>query len=147
MNLRPVDPNTPVIAHRLNNLQAVCLPADVPCEYRPNDLWWIAYDDRVPVGFCCVRPTASDPYTWYLARAGVIPSHRGKGYQARMLSCRVRAASNAGAEVVVTDCTAENAASANSLIRCGFRVYNPVTRWALPSSVYWRKSCSKFASP
>jgi len=122
----------------LDYLQVTCLPGDEPCEYKPADQWVIAMDGDIPVAFGCVRPTPNDPGTWYLARAGVIGSARGKGLQKRLIRWRVSAAKAAGATLIVTDCTNDNAASANSLIRAGFRVYDPQTAWAMPTSIYWR---------
>lgn len=137
MRLRRVDPIRDAIA--LDALQRDCLPHDEPCEYKPRDVWHVAFDGALPVGFCCVRPTSSTPSIWYLARAGVVPEARGRGLQKRMIRTRLSAAKRAGASSVVTDCTLDNAASANSLIACGFRVFTPRYRWALPRSIYWRK--------
>ena len=39
---------------------------------------------------------------------------------------------------LITD-TIENPASANHLIDCGFRLFDPITLWANEGSLYWRK--------
>jgi GNAT superfamily N-acetyltransferase len=140
MRTARVNPENPKARATLDYLQALCFPYDVACEYRPADLWWIVYDAGHPVAFCCTRPTTADPAWWYLARAGVLPAARGKGIQKRMLRTREHAARKAGALVMVTDCTNDNYASANSLMGCGYRLYNPAYRWGLPNSLYWRKA-------
>lgn len=120
----------------LGILQAECLPADVPYPYKDRDLWWVATDDGEPVGFAVVSPLSHG--LWYMSRAGVVPSARGHGLQKRLIRVRLRAARSAGAAMVITDCTAANVASANSLIACGLRPYTPAHKWALPDSIYWR---------
>lgn len=137
--LRRVNPAS--MQDALTLMQQECLPGDVPTEYRPDDLWWVAYSGREPAGFCCIRPVPNHPGMWYMARAGVMPDYRGRGLQLRMLRTRIHAAKKAGATIIVSDCTAANSASANNLIRAGFRVYDPVYRWGLPSSIYWRLKC------
>lgn len=136
MKLRRVQPTK--WRETLDKLQAECFPYDTPCAYLPNDLWWIAFDGEQAVGFCAVRPSLNYPDTWYLCRAGVLSSHRGRGLQKRMIRARVAAARRAGASAVITDCTVENCPSANSLIACGFRLFRPPNKWATAAANYWR---------
>lgn len=121
----------------LHKMQKTCLPHDRP--YFPtNGTYWIGYDSSNPVAFCVVAPSVRWIDTAYLARAGVLPSHRGQGLQKRMISIRERWARRNGYAWVVTD-TAENPASANSLISRGYRMFVPSNPWGLDYSVYWRK--------
>jgi len=135
MRFRQIDPCIHLFT--LQALQLTTLPYDTPCVVKPDDLWWIGYDGPNAVAFCCIRPLGDG--LWYLARAGVLSTHRGKGLQKRMIRLRVNAAMRNGAKHVITDCTLSNPASANSLIACGFKVYTPARAWGLPTSVYWRK--------
>lgn len=138
VRVRKVDPLTyyPILA----DLQKECLPSDEPCPVKPGDIWFIGFDGQEPACFGVVRPLVAG--MWYLARAGVRDKYRGQGLQRRLIKSRIRAAKAQGATTIVTDTTATNAPSANSLIRCGFRVYVPAWRWALPNSIYWRFQCA-----
>lgn len=70
-------------------------------------------------------------------RAGVIPSHRGKGLQTRMIAVRVAKAKRLGWKYVLTY-THDNCPSANNLIDCGFKLYDPRNPYAADGSLYWR---------
>lgn len=121
----------------LHKMQRVCLPHDRP--YFPNrGTYWIGYDRGEPIAFCIVAPSLRWGDTVYLARAGVMPSHRGQGLQKRMILIRERWARRNGYTWAITD-TAENPASANSLITRGYRMFDPSDPWGLDYSVYWRK--------
>ncbi len=121
----------------LHKMQKACLPHDRP--YFPaNGTYWIAYDAEQPVAFCIVAPSVRWVDTVYLARAGVLPSHRGLGLQKRMISIRERWARRNGYMWAITD-TADNPASANSLITRGYRMFDPSKPWGLDYSLYWRK--------
>lgn len=134
MRLQKVDPAK--CGDILTDLQLRCLPSDVPTEYKAQDSWWLVLDDGYPVGFAGVRNLGQG--IWYLCRAGVVYKARGHGLQKRLIRARVAAARKGGGTAVISDCTAENAASANSLIAAGFRLYTPAAKWGLPTSLYWR---------
>lgn len=102
-----------------------------------NSAWWI-WRDSEPAGFCGVRAVTLEPWTWFLVRAGLLPHARGRGRQRRMIRTRVAYARTCGAERVVTYTVHGNWRSANNLIRCGFSLYEPVTRWA-GKVLYWEK--------
>jgi GNAT superfamily N-acetyltransferase len=138
MNIRRVNPEK--YQGVLDAMQLACLPSDELCAYKPDDLWFIAFDAGTPAAFGCVRPLPLDPGVWYLARAGVLDEYQGRGLQKRLIAARLRAAKRAGAGWVYTDCTAVNYGSANSLIACGFKLFKPGRAWALPNSLYWRKA-------
>lgn len=136
MTIKRVNPKTR--AFELDALQLMCLPSDEPCSYKAGDLWFLALDGKAAVGFACIRPLPREPGVWYLARAGVVDTHQGRGIQKKLIATRVRAAKRAGAHTILTDCTSVNYASANSLIAQGFRLFKPGHPWALPNSLYWR---------
>ncbi len=126
----------------LLDLQRACFPVDQPYD-TARGWWWVAETlDDVPVAFAGLSETYADPRMGYLCRAGVIPVARGAGLQKRMIRVRMRYARALGMREVVTDTAQGNHASANSLIACGFKMYEPATRWALPGSLYWRKPVS-----
>ena len=100
--------------------------------------WWVARQGEVAVAFCGVQPSAHWGDCVYLVRAGVMPSHRGLGLQKRLIKVRERFARQMGASWSITY-TYRNPASSNSLIRCGYRIYEPASPWGPAGSIYWRK--------
>jgi GNAT superfamily N-acetyltransferase len=105
--------------------------------------WWLAYDGKDPVAFCGLTP--SDVYVdaAYLKRAGVLPAWQGRGLQRRMIRIREREARKAGFLYLRTDVSNDNPASANNLIKCGFRMFWPKQPWAFDYSTYWVKDLAK----
>jgi GNAT superfamily N-acetyltransferase len=105
--------------------------------------WWIAYDgdprEHVVVGFGGCRTARGDEKALYLCRAGVVPAYRGLGIQRKLIKERERFARAHGYERVITDCTSDNIASANTLIKTGFKLWKPPHPWAFATSLYWKK--------
>lgn len=91
------------------------------------------------VAFCGLRELSSSPGVWFLCRAGVLEAYRGKGLQKRMIRLRLRYAKAHRGKLAITYTTKENFASANSLISCGFRLYDPEWAWAGREMLYWQK--------
>jgi GNAT superfamily N-acetyltransferase len=120
----------------LIKLQKHCLPNDKP--YSAAGWYWIGYEDNKPVAFCVLAPSRRWADTVYLARAGVIETHRGQGLQKRMIQIRNAYAKRKGYTWAVTD-TTDNPASSNSLISKGFKLFTPSCPWGYSSSLYWRK--------
>lgn len=136
--VRQVDPKDPEIRALLIRMQQECLPSDRPLNPTEGD-WWVAYTDAgVPVGFCSIKPSVRWEETGYLSRAGVIAAHQGKGLQKRMIRVRINRAKRLGWKWILSD-TSDNPASANSLIACGFKMYEPRDPYGLKTSVYWRR--------
>jgi GNAT superfamily N-acetyltransferase len=122
---------------QLADLQTTVLPSDVPY---PTDrgAWWLVYDDGKPVAFAGVVPFTRWCDCAYLCRAGVLPTHRGKGLQKRLIALREQYARRVGMKWVVTDTTA-NPASSNSLISRQYRLFDPTKPWGPSGALYWRK--------
>lgn len=137
IRVRRVDASDPATAALLHWLQLATLPSDepVPCT---EAYWWVAYVDDAPAGFAGVRASAQFGDCGYLCRAGVLPPHRGRGIQKRLLRAREQYARRRGWRWLLSD-TCDNPASANSLASAGYRMYQPSAPWALPRSLYWRK--------
>lgn len=99
--------------------------------------WWIAWLGDVAAGFAGMEPEP-DGVTGYLTRSGVLPEHRGHKLQVRLIRAREAKARELALTRMVSDTTG-NIPSANSLIRAGYRLYEPVKRWAYDDSLYWQK--------
>ena len=122
----------------LIRMQQECLPSDRPLNPTEGD-WWICYaDNGAPAGFCSIKPSVRWEETGYLSRAGVLDAHQGKGLQKRMIKVRINRAKRLGWKWLLSD-TSENPASANSLIACGFKMYEPRDPYGLKTSLYWRR--------
>lgn len=121
-------------------LDEICFPADD--RINPADsLWWIAWHGKQPVAYAGLRLCRLEQNLGaaFLCRAGVIPAHRGRGLQKRLIRVRENAARKLAITELVTYCVTYNAPSINSLIRCGYRTYNPATKYGGPNAVYFRK--------
>jgi GNAT superfamily N-acetyltransferase len=143
IRVKRVDPAKPATAALLQWLQLEVLPQDVPME--PGDgVWWVAYDGPSPIAFASLKVSELYPEGWaYLSRAGVLPPYRGRGLQKRLIRAREAFARRSGLTTLITDTTCSNAPSSNSLIACGFRLYQPARPWGLPSANYWIKRLTR----
>ena len=112
-----VDAYDPEIEALLIRLQTDCLPGDQPLSPRDGD-WWICYSEAgIPVAFCSIKPSLRWAETGYLSRAGVLPGHRGRGLQKRLIRVRVARARQLGWKWL----------------------YEPTYPYGLKTSVYWRR--------
>ena len=135
--IKLVDINKPDIKATLIALQKECLPLDKPV--KPTyGYWWILYHAGQPVGFAALNSSYRWAKTGYLMRAGVVQEHQGRGLQRRLIRVRERKARQMGWEYMLSD-THYNPASANNLIKCGYKMYEPSTEWAFKASNYWIK--------
>jgi GNAT superfamily N-acetyltransferase len=139
MTTRRVDGATH--ARILRQLQRAALPYDEPMSTDEGS-WWVTFVGETPVAFAGSKRSTRWNDAVYLCRAGVIPAFRGAGIQKTLIRVREAAARKAGMTWLITD-THENPASANSLISCGFRLYEPNSPWANKGALYWRKRISK----
>lgn len=99
---------------------------------------WIARIGRYPIAFAAARVLSLEPQAVFLALSGVRPIARGAGLQRRLIRARLSwARRQPGVTTVLTYVAATNLASANSLIRCGFKLYAPEHPWGLPGALYF----------
>jgi N-acetylglutamate synthase-like GNAT family acetyltransferase len=136
MKIQRVDTRLDSVQTRLSVLQKKCLPFDKPYDTN-HGYWWIATQDGVD---CAFAGLVSSPW-WsdcgYLIRCGVVPDMRGQGLQKKFIRVRVRQAKALKMNWVITS-TYDNPASANSLISCGFKMFNPTNPWMAKNTSYWR---------
>lgn len=100
--------------------------------------WWVVYDNDIPIGFASMVASFRWANTGYLNRSGVAPDHRGNGIQKKLIKVRESYAKRIGYTHLVSD-TRFNPPSANSLISCGFKTYEPKHPWSFTTSIYWIK--------
>jgi GNAT superfamily N-acetyltransferase len=145
LRVRAVDGTDLKYAALLQWLQLEALPGDTPLETSEGN-WWVAFDGSQPVAFAGLIESQQYPKSGYLCRAGVLPSHRGRGLQTRLIAVRERKARSLGWNSLVTD-TYDNPPSSNNLIKAGFRMHTPIVRYAAEGTCYWRKPLCNPTNP
>ena len=121
----------------ISELDARCFPGeDLP---DTDGEWWVARVDGAPVAYACMDASPSTPGIGVLWRAGVLPRWRRRGLHSRLLRARESAARRHGWGHVVTYVAKWNLSSANSLLRRGYLLYEPKTKWGLEDALYLYK--------
>jgi GNAT superfamily N-acetyltransferase len=137
--IRPVDGTDPEVEDTIAEMHQECFP-DYDTMPTNTGHWWIAYDEEdTPVAFAGLWPSVRLPATGYLCRGGVLPQARGAGLQRRLIRARERKALKLGWLAMISDTVLGNYASANNLIRCGYRMWIPPTLYASDQAIYWRR--------
>ncbi len=123
----------------LRHLHRTTFPGDKYPDFNLG-YWWLVYHDAQPVAFAGLHPSFNYEDTGYLCRVGVLKAHRGLGLQRRLIRVREKKARALGWRFMVTDTTVENPASANSLIRCGYKCFWPGTQtWRAEGTIYLKR--------
>lgn len=139
--IREVDPTDEDVAETIKELHTETFGDTAPQVDPERGFWWLAFatdGGRELAGFCGLTPTFADPTLGYLKRAGVLRRHRGQGLQKRFVRVREAKARRIGMRGIITD-TSSNPSSANNLIACGYRIYDPEHPWGFSHSIYWSK--------
>jgi GNAT superfamily N-acetyltransferase len=137
MKINRVDIRQSKNVNRLFTLQKTCLPSDNPYD-TTTGFWWAATDaSSRDIAFAGLVYSSRWSDCGYLCRAGVVPSSRGQGIQKKLIRVRIRQAKALGMNWLVTD-THDNPASSNSLISCGFKLFDPSVAWGGKGTLYWR---------
>lgn len=124
--------------HReLRHLHRVCFPLDAQPEWEIGH-WWLIMKDSSPAAFAGIQPSCQWLDTMYMVRAGVAPAYQGQGLQKRLIRIRERFARKQGMNWLITS-TYANMRSANNLISCGFRIFEPTLEWGAEGTIYWSK--------
>ena len=147
--IREVDATEEHYNEELTNLHDLTfLDPSIRADFE-NGYWWLVWDDEFPpsakhppMAFCGFTLAALTPGAGYLKRAGVMRAFRGQGLQRRLITVREKKARTLGLVTMLTD-TTDNPPSANSLIRAGYRIFEPSYRWAFNYSIYWTKDLTK----
>jgi GNAT superfamily N-acetyltransferase len=121
----------------IRRLQEETFPMDEKVS-SDDGFWWLAKDGDKVVGFCGMTHVESWPYTGYVSRVGVLPSHRGKGLQRRLMRACERKAKQLGWGRLISS-TYNNPPSTNNFISLGYKSYEPASRWGADGTVYWIK--------
>lgn len=100
-------------------------------------VWWVAYDETTPAAYAGV-------ILWgqgiaFLNRGCVGPGYRGQGLQKHLIRTRLRYLKKQKYLKAITYTSPDNCPSANSLIRCGFKLYTPLKKYGLKNGLYFYK--------
>ena len=107
--------------------------------YAGDDVtWWAVRDGGEIKAFCGLDMLHREDAA-ILCRAWISPSLRGSGLHRRMVRARERCAASGDVERLVSYTARHNCKSANTLIRCGYRTYEPEHEWGLEGCTYWFK--------
>jgi GNAT superfamily N-acetyltransferase len=136
MQIKRVNTRSSEIQMKLSVLQKKCLPYDTPYDAN-HGYWWIATQDGISCGFAGLVYSSWWSDCGYLVRCGVLADYRGQGLQKKFIRVRIRQAKALGLKWLITS-TYDNPASANSLISCGFKMFNPTNPWMTKHTSYWR---------
>jgi GNAT superfamily N-acetyltransferase len=136
MKIQRVDTRKPFIVEKLSVLHKKCLPHDKTFDFA-HGYWWIASENDVDCAFAGLIYSSWWSDCGYLIRCGVVSDHRGQGLQKKLIRVRIRQAKALGLRWLITS-TYDNPASANSLISCGFKMFNPSKPWMAKNTSYWR---------
>lgn len=138
--IRAVDGEDEFHASELRDLHELTFGKTAPqIEPRKGGDWWLVYRGEEAVGFAGLKQSFGDAEGGYLYRSGVLPEHRGRGLQLRLIRAREALARRYGWRTLYSD-TTDNPASSNTLIRAGYRLFAPAAPWAFKHSLYWRKA-------
>lgn len=121
----------------LKSLDKVCFPGDdsFPFGLRKYDCWMCFLDGEI-IGYASACKM-KDKY--FLARAGVMPEHRGKGVQKKFIKARIGRANMLQLDSIVTYTTPVNLPSILSLESYGFDTWNDVCKSFYDDSfLYWK---------
>ncbi|MCC6425630.1 MAG: GNAT family N-acetyltransferase [Phycisphaerales bacterium] len=107
------------------DLDNACFPKDSSFLNDEDYRWWVLYEGRTPVAYAGLKVVAwngdqSRIKRVKFTRCGVLPEHRGKGYQQRLIRRRLAWCRRAGVSRVETYTSLDNAVSGSNLLRAGF---------------------------
>lgn len=106
----------------ISTMDKECFPNDDPPNLE-DTTWWVYYEDGEAIAYCSL--SIVDGNIGFLSRSGVMPGHRGKGLQKKMIRHRERVAKREKLAKIITYTFIENVYSSNNLISAGYKLYLP----------------------
>lgn len=121
----------------VESLNKRIFPSDDP-DISRTSTFWLLYRQKVPIGFCSVRPISRS--ILFFSRAGLLYGHRGYGLHQRMIKNRIKWAKENGYKKIITYTIFSNVKSARNLIKLGFELYEPEWAYAGKEYLYFMKT-------
>lgn len=105
-----------------------------------HGIWWVAIEVKsgVRVGFIGAKRSTMFRHMLYLERVGVLPQHRGRGLQRRLMRAVEKRCKRMNWRGIISD-TTDNIPSANNFIVSGYKLFQPTRPWSFATALYWRK--------
>jgi len=126
------------IHHLLDQMELKLFAEPSTVFFKPGAWWWMAYDGDKSVGFTGAK-FEEEFNTLFLARSGVFREYRGQGIQRRFIRVRENLARRREIPRIATYTSHDNIQSANNLIKCGYRIYQPPFLWGCAGAIYFEK--------
>jgi GNAT superfamily N-acetyltransferase len=137
--IKAVDGSDAHMSDILHDLHEQCFGTTAPQVNNAVGHWWLVLFGQEPVAFAGMTKSTIGPNAGYFKRSGVLAPHRGNGLQLRLIRAREAQAKRNGWKRIVTDTTG-NVPSSNTLIRAGYKLFEPDYRWCFEHSLYWTKT-------
>lgn len=101
-------------------------------EFKANRIWFAAVENDKVLGYAAIA-ILHEQKLLFFSRAAVQPNARGRGIHKRLIKARLRKAKaltfGGKIKTIITYTVIDNVISANNLIKHGFRLYTPQTKW------------------
>lgn len=121
-------------------LNTVIFPCD-PLEIDKKSRGWLVYHQNTPAAFCTMRMLEDS--IAFMDRGGILDEHRGRGLHKRLIRVREKYARAQGFQTVITYVMADNYASLFTLVRHGYKMYEPDYAYAgVKGVIYLQKDIS-----
>lgn len=125
------------VVEDLNWMDTLAFPGLDPYP-KAGALWWIGYDEKTCGCFAGLKNVGHD--TGFLCRVAVLKAYRGIGLHRRLIKVREKKAREIGLRWLITYTHPLNLKSANNLIECGFKMYQPQNPYGMEDALYFRKA-------
>lgn len=132
------DEITPEFVQLLDKLEADTFEEGNPQDHKHGAFWWLAKTGETIAGFAGLF-FYSDIRVGFLCECGVLPKYRGYGLQRRFIRARERYVKKKGYRRIITYTSPDNIPSANNLIKCGYKLYEPSYEWGVDNAFYFEK--------
>jgi GNAT superfamily N-acetyltransferase len=104
-----------------------------------NGFWWFVHHGIQVVAFAGLVPFEPFPRVGYTKRQAVLKEHRGKGLQRQLIEAsEILARESTDWTHLISECSANNPASANNHFRAGFKLCEVERPWA-KETLFWIK--------
>lgn len=119
---------------KLKEIDRIIFPEDAAVEVEAA-VWWLVMCGAEAVGFAGL---AIHPTYGFLRRCGIRRGFRSKGLHKRLIRVRLRYMKRTKHDdrPAITYTTYVNRRSANNLLACGFRLYEPQSNYGTKNALY-----------
>jgi ribosomal protein S18 acetylase RimI-like enzyme len=129
---------TPDDIEAIEAADRVCFPFDKPYIFAwERNVSWVAQEEEL-VGYLSAHPL-NGRGRWFFSRVGVMPSHRGRGLQRKLMATMEKHGRANGWGEIVTYTAGFNGWSTRNILAAGYRTYEPRKSYVGFEVVHLRK--------